>query len=233
MASDPPTHGSDLPEGVEVDEGKLRRVRLVEPDEQVAGVEVLMEEARVVEVGGQLGDGDGEPLPHPDLAGRLHRRQSSLDELVERHGVGDGGGDEIVLEQEVILALLAEGDGGDGRHADRDELPSASAFVASLAAAEPLAGLGADVGDEEVLDVDRPSRQVGPIDDTMRPGLDREQRARGSPLVEPEAGLAEQGVPPVGTDPPPGVARAGPAPSGRLKHPVGGNGHEACILAGP
>jgi len=67
--------------------------------------------------------------------------QTALDELVERHRVGDRRGDEIVLEEEFPFALLAEGDRADRGDPDRVEVTGAFPLVPPLAAAEPLAEL--------------------------------------------------------------------------------------------
>src|SRR5581483_10866045 len=90
-------------------------------------------------------------------------REAALDELVQRHGVGYGRRDQVVLEQELALPLLAQRDRGDRGDADRVEVAGAAALVAPLAAADPLAHLRAPAGDEEMLDVDRAAREVGAV----------------------------------------------------------------------
>ena len=108
------------PQGVEVDQGEMRAVVGVEADEEVAGVEVLVDEAGVVEVGRQLGRwrAPATARTFADRRGR-HPREPPLDELVERDGLGDRQGDQVVLEEEVPLPLLAQGDRVDRLDADR------------------------------------------------------------------------------------------------------------------
>ena len=181
-------------------------------------MEVLVDEPGVVEPGGEVGQDQGEVAPELPLPVRRHQGEPSLDELVERQGVGDLLGDQVIFEQEPVDPALAEGDRRDGRHADRFELGGASALVTPFAAAEPLAGLGPEVGHEEVLDVDRAFGQVGPVDDPMRASLDGGQPAGPLPLVERQPPFPEQCGGPVGADPPARVVGLRPVPRRGLEH---------------
>ena len=121
-----------------------------------------------------------------------------LDELVERDRLADLRRDEVVLEEELPLPLLAQRDRRDRGDADRGQFLGPFPLVASLAAAEPLAEHRPPVGDEVVLDVDGALGEVDAVDDAMRPGFDRRQPPLLAPLVEPEAAGPEQDVAPGG-----------------------------------
>ncbi len=51
-----PAQATGHAEGVEVDHGQAERVVRFDPDQEVAGMEVLVDEAGVVEPGGQVGE---------------------------------------------------------------------------------------------------------------------------------------------------------------------------------
>src|SRR5512135_353482 len=68
-----------------------------------------------------------------------------------------------------------------------------------------------------MLDEDGPAGQIDPVDDPVRPGLDDREPALPPPLVEPQSLGTEQGVLPVGANPPTHVTGPGPPPLGRLE----------------
>ena len=78
------------PQGVEVDHAELGLVG-AEPDQDVARVEVLVDEARVVQPGGQDAEGRGQLLPDPRPPRLGPARAAVLHELVERDRPGIAG----------------------------------------------------------------------------------------------------------------------------------------------
>ena len=114
-------------------------------------MEVLVDEPGVVEPGGQHRPAPRPGLPDPRLPRLGPLGQPLLDELVERDRLGDRVRDQVVLEEELPLPLLAQRDRRDRRHADRGEVAGALALVPPLAAAEPLADLGPEAGTRKCL----------------------------------------------------------------------------------
>src|SRR5262249_46472846 len=156
---------------IEIDHRQDRLLALIDPDQDVAGMKILVDEAGIMEPRRQGGEHLREPVPDSRLARFGPSRQALLDEFVERPGIGDRRGDQIILEQEESLPLLAQRDRRDRRHSDRREMAGAPALISPFATAEPLADLGAEAGDQEMFDEDRTLRQIDAIDDAMRAGL--------------------------------------------------------------
>ena len=96
----------------------------------------------------------------------------------------------------------------------------APAFVAPLAAPEPLADLGPPAGHEEMFHEDRPLGQVHAIDDPVRTLLDDGEPALAPPIVEAEPVGPQQGPQPVGADPPADISRPLPAPARMLEQAI-------------
>ena len=65
----------------------------------------------------------------------------------------------------------------------------------------------------------RALRQFHAVDDAQGPRLDDREPALPAPFIEPEAMRAEQGVLPVGANPPTDVASLRPFPGRRPEHP--------------
>ena len=154
-----------------------------------------------------------------DRRGSGHVGKLLHGELVEWDRIDDFRRHEIVLEQELPLALLAQRDRPDRRHAERGELLGTFPLVPPLAAANPLPQDRPQVRDEEVLDIDDASREFHPVNDPMGARLDRDDPARLAPLVEPESFGTEQDVAParVLTHPPADLSEWGPFPFRRLE----------------
>ena len=148
------------------------------------------------------------------------RGEALLDEFVERHGVGNRRRDQVVLEENLALALFAERDRSDRRNPDRVKKTRSTTFVASLAAAKPLPKLGAKIGNQEMLDVNRALSEINAIDNSVGAFLDDVQDAAAGPFIEPQAVAVEEGVSPLGPNPPANVAVLRPMPIGGLKDPV-------------
>src|SRR5512135_1578807 len=73
-----------------------------------------------------------------------------------------------------------------------------------------------------MLDKDGPIGQIDPVDDPVRPGLDVHEPALPPPLVEPQPLGTEQGIFPVGANPPTHITGPGPPPLGRLEQALRG-----------
>ena len=103
-------------------------------------MKVLVEEAGVVQPGRHDGQGLGELLA--DL--RTERlgpfRELALDELVERDRGGDRQRDQVILEQELPLPLLAQRDRRDRRHADRGQVLRSACPRSAPCRGEPTGG---------------------------------------------------------------------------------------------
>src|SRR5262249_49537323 len=111
----------------------------------------------------------------------------------------------------------------DRRYPDPGQVAGPAALVPPLAPAEPLPELGLEARHQEVLDEDRSPRQLDPVDDPERTPLDDAEPVLGLPLLQPQPGGPEQGLLPVGTDPPADVPGVPPEPVRGLEEtPRGG-----------
>ena len=169
LLSPRPAQPRVLAQGVQVNHGQHGHRFAVQTDENVPGMEVDMGHACVVQPCGQNRQARRQPLA--DLGTERLRVvvEPLFKELVQGNGSRNLPGDQVVLEEEVSLSLLTQGDGMDGRYADRREDLGPLALVATLAPAKPLAPHGAVVGHEVVLDVDRTLGKIDSVDDPVRP----------------------------------------------------------------
>src|SRR5271166_4915466 len=161
-------------------------------------MEVDMGHACVVQPCGQNRQARRQPLA--DLGTERLRVvvESLFKELVQGNGSRNLPGDQVVLEEEVSLSLFTQGDGMDGRYADRREDLGPLALVATLAPAKPLAPHGAVVGHEVVLDVDRTLGKIDPGDDPRRAtlsGEDPRDRATSHPKGREATSRRNQSAP--------------------------------------
>src|SRR5262245_13045925 len=95
-----------LAQSVEVDHHELRAVELIHPDEKIARMEIIMEEAAVVKPGRQRAQGFRELPAESALLRRGKQRQAVLQEIVQLDGRRDRQGDQVVVQQEPAVPAL-------------------------------------------------------------------------------------------------------------------------------
>ena len=207
------------PKRVEVDHRQDGSIVVVEPDQDVAGMKVFVDDGMLMKSSRQEAQFLRERPGDPTAARFVELGEPALDELVERQRIGDRRRDQIILQKQHAPLSLSQGDRRDRRHADRGEMLGATRLVPPFAATEPLSQFRPKIGHQEMLDEHRTRRQVRAIHHPVRTRFDRRQTTLRPPLIQPQTARSQQRFPPTRQDPPTRVSRSRPKPVRRSEQP--------------
>src|SRR5262245_31171195 len=93
-----PRYATTTPESVQVEHHELRLFMAGEPDQEIAGVEVLMEKTSFVKASRQDGQVLGQLLADPRPLWLRPARKHAGHEFIERGRVEHSDGNQVVLE---------------------------------------------------------------------------------------------------------------------------------------
>src|SRR5262249_10614400 len=110
-----PTQRPANANGVQVDQVKDRQVAL-QVDEQIAGMEIAMSDAGVVDAGQQATQLRSEPVSKLGLPPWRPAPKRACKELAQRYGVIQAARDQEAVAGRSAIAAFAETQGNNGRH---------------------------------------------------------------------------------------------------------------------
>jgi hypothetical protein len=167
-------------DSLQIDQVQLRLIVLIQVKEEVAGMEVLMHDSRIVHPRQKVAEGDSDALPETISPGLRQFQQVLFEERVQLPCFFQS-----LCEKETLTPTGAGGNpGGDwrvGRHLPLGHLKGSLILGQGLAGPEPFAQPGASIRDAVLLEEEVQSWQADLIDGAMLRVLDD----AGLPVLQP------------------------------------------------
>ena len=179
-------------DGEQIDDEELDFVLIGDAHQQIGGVQIVVQDAGIVNARDELSQFHRELLPQSGCTRFGQLGQDGGKEVVQRDALFEAARDENALAGTEVRFLLRQGEridrrntaiGGGGDHVE---------FDAGLARPDQMPQPGALIVDQIVLDVEAEVGELDAIDDAVRAVLDDACLARFEPFGEAESLVVEQ-----------------------------------------
>src|SRR5437773_5903974 len=192
---------------MEINQEQLRAIVQFQPHEDVAGMQVIMQDASLMDLSNKGAQLPGQALPDANAPIRLQSSQRLFDERAQRLGMIQTPSQEKAIARPRASRPLGHTEGGDGRNPSCGNRQSALKFHHGFRGSNQLPNPRSHVSNPVMLEIEAQTGKIDTIDLAVRTMLDQNRLAGGQPLLQPQPLWPKQMLATFGCHPPAQAAR--------------------------